>query len=62
MNQNVQQKIEQYKRLASDKNHKAHRDIAVRTSTQDSLGSVIRSKKDADIFMAELDSISRKSK
>jgi hypothetical protein len=54
MNQNVQHKIEQFKKLATSRkiNEKSLTDKQSHTS--DSLSSAIHSKRDADIFMAEL--------
>lgn len=61
MNQRVQHKIEEYRRMAgSQKGHVApSRSVNTR---QDSLAMVIRSKKDADEFMTELDNIVKRSR
>jgi hypothetical protein len=61
MNPTIQHKIEQYKKMASSSTSSA---ISNRSTSnrQDSLGEVIRTKKEADQFMAELESISKRSK
>ena len=55
MNQRIQQKMAQYKKMAN-----SHTGNAASTSSRstrvDSLSQVIRSKKDGDDFMAELES------
>lgn len=62
MNQRIQLKIEEYKKLAA--NYRLQPQVSTRsiTNREDSLTTVIRSKKDADDFMAELDSIARRSR
>jgi hypothetical protein len=61
MNQRIQHKIDEYKKMASS--HRGHVTAARSTSNrQDSLATVIRSKKDADEFMAELESAVKRSR
>lgn len=61
MNQRIQHKIDEYKKMASS--HKGHVTSSRATSSrQDSLATVIRSKKDADEFMAELESAVKRSR
>lgn len=61
MNQRIQHKIEEYKKMASS--HKGHAASPRSTTTRhDSLATVIRSKKDADEFMAELESVVKRSR
>jgi hypothetical protein len=56
MNQSIQEKIEQFKKIA-----KGHRDKSLPDQLgpagADGLAKVIRTKKDADNFMAELNSV-----
>jgi hypothetical protein len=61
MNQRIRHKINQYKKMAEGHNGNTVPKKAVESST-DSLLQVIRSKKDADDFMAELDSIIKRAK
>ena len=61
MNQRIQHKIDEYKKMASS--HKGHvTSTRSTTNTQDSLSTVIRSKKDADEFMAELENAVKRSR
>lgn len=66
MNSKVQHKIDEFKKLAAS--HKgtvtANPSNISRSNTrrEDSLSSVIRSKQDADLFMAELESIGQRLK
>ncbi|MCX2477668.1 hypothetical protein OQY15_01120 [Pedobacter sp. MC2016-15] len=62
MNQRLQQKIEQYKQVASSKAVVVRSVADMHSRRSDSLGSVIRSKKDADVFMSELESIIKRNK
>jgi hypothetical protein len=60
MNQRIQNKIERYKKMASATNAHA---VPVHTAVRhDSLAQVIRSKKDADEFMAELENAVKRVK
>ena len=61
MNQGIQKKIEQYKKLAKDSAVKPSSFQPV-VANADGLTKVIRSKKDADNFMAELNSIVERAK
>jgi hypothetical protein len=54
MNQSIQDKIEQFKKLATTPKVSEKPDADHRPRTPDSLSSAIHSKRDADIFMAEL--------
>jgi hypothetical protein len=55
MNKDIQQKMAQYKKMANS--HNGNTTQANSQSTRsDSLSKVVRSKKDADIFMAEVES------
>jgi hypothetical protein len=60
MNQSIQEKIEQFKKIA-----KGHTDKSLSNHPEpvraDGLAKVIRSKKDADNFMAELNSIVKRA-
>ncbi|SFW68967.1 hypothetical protein [Chitinophaga sancti] len=60
MKQSIQQKIEQYKAIARNQgsNHKSVLSKSVRI---DGLAQVIRSQKDAEIFMAELKSVIKRA-
>ena len=61
MNQRIQHKFDEYKKMASS--HKGHIISSHSASScQDSLATVIRSKKDADEFMAELESAVERSR
>jgi len=61
MNQRIQHKIDEYKKMASS--HKGNVMVSRLTfSRLDSLAAVIRSKKDADEFMAELESAVKRSR
>jgi hypothetical protein len=61
MNQRIQRKIDEYKKVAST--HIGYVIGSRLTSIrQDSLATVIRSKKDADEFMAELESAVKRSR
>jgi len=61
MNKRIQQKMEQYKKMAG-----SHTENTVPTKSKstrsDSLSKVIRSKKDADDFMAEVESAFQRAK
>ena len=62
MNKEIQQKMERYKKMAnSHPGHTAPTNNTKSTRT-DSLSKVIRSKEEADIFMAELESAFKRSK
>ena len=60
MNQSIQEKIEQFKKMA-----KSHTDKTLPTHPEpvraDGLAEVIRSKKDADNFIAELNSVVKRA-
>jgi|GEM_PF-2235821 len=60
MNQRIQAKLAQYKKLATGQNG----NISTHSigNRADSLRQVIRSKKDADEFMAELEWVAKRSK
>jgi len=60
MNQRIQNKINQYKKMAGSAHGVAMSTPAVIRT--DSLAQVIRSKKDAEEFMAELDSVVKRAK
>lgn len=61
MNQRIQKKIDEYKKMASS--HKGHITLTPsKSDRQDSLAAVIRSKKDADEFMAELENAVKRSR
>jgi len=57
MNKSVQDKIEQFKKLANNKKVGDKSVIGKQPPASDSLSSAIHSKRDADIFMAELRAI-----
>jgi hypothetical protein len=60
VNQSIQEKIEQYKKIA--KNDRANSlPNQPSPARADGLAKVIRSKKDADNFMAELNSIVKRA-
>ena len=61
MNQRIQQKIDQYRKIAKSQviNTVPPQSKSTRT---DGLAKVIRSKKDADNFMAELNSVIKQAK
>ena len=61
MDQKIQQKMEQYKKMAKSHSGNAASKTSKSTRT-DSLSQVIRSKKDADDFMAELESAYQRAK
>ncbi len=61
MNNSIQKKIEQYKRMANSHTGNAS-STSSRNTRNDSLAQVIRSKKDADDFMAELESAAKRSR
>ena len=61
MNPRIQHKIDEYKKMASS--NKGNVMVSRLTfSRLDSLAAVIRSKKDADEFMAELESAVKRSR
>ena len=61
MNKAIQQKMEQYKKMAGS--HTGNATPANSRSTRnDTLSKVIRSKKEADDFMAEVESAFQRSK
>ncbi|WP_184549353.1 hypothetical protein [Mucilaginibacter sp. FT3.2] len=60
MNQQMQNKIEQYKKLATVQGSRVASKGKV--INNDSLSQVIRSKKDADDFMAELEAVVKRAK
>lgn len=61
MNQRIQHKIDEYKKIASS--HKGQTVSSHSISNRhDSLATVIRSKKDAVEFMAELESAVKRSR
>jgi hypothetical protein len=57
MNQSIQDKIEQFKKLATTQKVSEKSAVGKLPRTSDSLSSAIHSKRDADIFMAELKAI-----
>ena len=61
MNQKIQHKIEAYKKMAGSHSNRA-KSTSSTTNRTDSLATVIRSKKDADEFMAELESVVKRSR
>ncbi|SHL99389.1 hypothetical protein [Chitinophaga sp. CF418] len=62
MNQKIQKKIDQYKKLAKGKIADAVTVQKSRPQRIDGLSKVIRSQKDADNFMAELNSIIKRAR
>jgi hypothetical protein len=60
MNERIQQKIEKYKKLAKGRQKSAS--VKAASETTDGLSKVIRSKRDADHFMAELNGITSRAK
>ena len=60
MNKTIQDKIEQFKKMAKTQGSKSVSPPA-RSGQIDSLSQVIRSKKDADDFMAELNAVIKRS-
>lgn len=62
MNQKIQKKIDQYKKFAKGRVADSTSAPEVRPQRIDGLGKVIRSKKEADSFMAELNSIVKRAK
>lgn len=58
MDPKIQKKLDEYKKLVT--NHA--KSISSRTSQPDSLRQLIKSKKDANDFMAELENAIRRSK
>lgn len=61
MNQKIQEKMDQYKKLAKNQPGDTVT-TSLRSTRSDSLSQVIRSKRDADIFMAELEGLAKRSK
>lgn len=61
MNQIVQRKIEEIKRMAATQKASSGVSFVRENESLDGLSIAIRSKKDADDFMAELKAISQKS-
>ncbi|MHA4894609.1 hypothetical protein ACXZ1K_07660 [Pedobacter sp. PWIIR3] len=61
MNPSIQRKINQIKNMAAHSSESAVHTPSINRSV-DSLSNVIRSKKDADDFMAELEAIGKRIK
>jgi hypothetical protein len=57
MNQSIRDKIEQFKKLATTQKVREKSAVDKLPRISDSLSSAIHSKRDADIFMAELKAI-----
>ncbi|NLR80093.1 hypothetical protein [Chitinophaga eiseniae] len=62
MNQNIQQKIDQYKKAAQTSLGSNPKPVRSKSVRVDSLAQVIRSQKDAENFMAELNSIVKRAR
>ena len=60
MNQRIQQKLAEYKKMA--KSQSGHVAYKIKSTRVDSLSQVIRSKKEADDFMAEVESAFERAK
>ncbi|MGN6396161.1 MAG: hypothetical protein ACTHMI_11385 [Mucilaginibacter sp.] len=60
MNKSVQEKIDQFKKLAKTQGSKRE-PSPMSSGHVDSLSQVIRTKKDADDFMAELNAVIKRS-
>lgn len=60
MNKNIQDKIDQFKKMAKTQGNKSV-SSPVRAGQTDSLSQVIRSKKDADDFMAQVNAIIKRT-
>jgi hypothetical protein len=61
MNQKIQEKMDQYKKMAKSQAANTSSTNS-RNTRNDSLSQIIRSKKDADIFMNELNSLAKRTK
>jgi hypothetical protein len=61
MNKGIQQKMAQYKKMAGS-NPEIAAPVSSRSTRNDSLSKVIRSKKEADDFMAEVESAFQRAK
>jgi hypothetical protein len=61
MNQNIQQKIDQYKKTAQRNQGSDSKPVQSKSVRVDGLAQVIRSQKDAENFMAELKNIVRRA-
>jgi hypothetical protein len=61
MNQKIQEKMDQYKKMAKSQAENTGSTNS-RNTRNDSLSQIIRSKKDADIFMAELNGLAKRTK
>lgn len=62
MNQNIQQKIDQYKKAARTNQGGELKAVQSKSVRVDGLAQVIRSQKDAENFMAELRSIVKRAR
>lgn len=61
MKQSIQQKIEQYKEIARNQG-RISKPVELKSVRVDGLSQVIRSQKEAEIFMAELKSVVKRAK
>lgn len=61
MDSKIQKKLDEYRKLVNNHSNKTTSTIST-TRQPDSLSQVIRSKKDADDFMAELESAFKRAK
>ncbi|GAA3917266.1 hypothetical protein GO495_20045 [Chitinophaga oryziterrae] len=61
MNQNIQQKIDQYKKTAQRDQGSDSKPVPSKPVHVDGLAQVIRSQKDAENFMAELECIVKRA-
>ena len=61
MNKNIQQKIDQYKKIARSSQGSDPKPVQSKSVRVDGLSQVIRSQKDAENFMAELKSIVKRA-
>ncbi|SEV91064.1 hypothetical protein SAMN05428988_0363 [Chitinophaga sp. YR573] len=61
MNQNIQHKIDQYKKVAQRSQGSNPKPMQSKSVRVDGLAQVIRSQKDAENFMAELKSIVKRA-
>lgn len=62
MNKNIQQKIDQYKKVAQRSQGSDPKPVQSKSVRVDGLAQVIRSQKDAEDFMAELENIVKRAK
>jgi len=62
MNPHVQHKIEQFKKMATEKKVAGTTVSLEKTTGPDALSMAIHSQKDADTFMAELKAITKRTK